>query len=143
MPRAKVKPEDRKRSVAACSLCKLSKIRCDSKSPCDQCVRRGRGAKCEYRGSHPYHRSAGRSSRSAPRSPASANGPPAVRQSSVTHSPSAIPVSQDPGAGDDADDDDDVPIPSTKRAPGRVLFSSAGEQSRLRWKNEDNTMLRY
>ena len=48
MPRPRVKPQDRKRSVRACRACKASKKRCDSNFPCGNCVRRGIADTCEY-----------------------------------------------------------------------------------------------
>lgn len=48
MPRPKVRPEDRQRTYKACLLCKSSKIRCDSESPCASCVKRGRASSCVY-----------------------------------------------------------------------------------------------
>lgn len=48
MPRPKVNPKDRKRSVRACLPCKASKIRCDANSPCNGCRRRGKVASCVY-----------------------------------------------------------------------------------------------
>ena len=48
MPRKRVKPEDRQRSVIACVPCKKAKIRCDAGSPCSTCSKRGRDASCVY-----------------------------------------------------------------------------------------------
>ncbi|KXJ94039.1 hypothetical protein Micbo1qcDRAFT_193315 [Microdochium bolleyi] len=48
MPRPKVRPEDRQRSLRACSACKSSKIRCNSELPCSACVKRGRASACVY-----------------------------------------------------------------------------------------------
>lgn len=48
MPRPRVKPQDRKRSVQACSQCKASKKRCDSKQPCRTCIVRGLADSCKY-----------------------------------------------------------------------------------------------
>lgn len=48
MPRPKVHPDNRQRSVIACVPCKTAKIRCDSKTPCSTCVKRSREDKCVY-----------------------------------------------------------------------------------------------
>lgn len=48
MPRAKVRPQDRQRSMQACVLCKTLKIRCDSQTPCLSCVNRSRASSCRY-----------------------------------------------------------------------------------------------
>lgn len=55
MPRPKIRPQDRRRSVVACSSCKAAKIRCDSRSPCRACVKRGRPATCSYAGALRAH----------------------------------------------------------------------------------------
>ena len=49
MPRPKVDPQHRQRSVIACQPCKSAKIRCDSKTPCSTCIRRSREDQCVYR----------------------------------------------------------------------------------------------
>ncbi|POR38885.1 hypothetical protein TPAR_00891 [Tolypocladium paradoxum] len=48
MPRPKVRPEDRQRAVMACTPCKNSKKRCDSRTPCSNCCRRDCEAACIY-----------------------------------------------------------------------------------------------
>lgn len=48
MPRPKVDPANRQRSVIACLPCKSAKIRCDSKTPCTTCTKRSREDKCIY-----------------------------------------------------------------------------------------------
>lgn len=48
MPRPKVDPKDRQRSVIACVPCKKAKIRCDAKTPCATCSKRGRESSCIY-----------------------------------------------------------------------------------------------
>lgn len=48
MPRPKILPENRVRAYRACNSCKASKIRCDSKVPCENCVKRGRESQCCY-----------------------------------------------------------------------------------------------
>lgn len=48
MPRPKVDPDKRQRSIIACVPCKTAKIRCDSKTPCSTCVKRSREDKCVY-----------------------------------------------------------------------------------------------
>lgn len=48
MPRPKILPENRIRAYRACNSCKASKIRCDSKVPCENCTRRGRESQCTY-----------------------------------------------------------------------------------------------
>lgn len=48
MPRPKVKPEDRQRCVLACLPCKRLKIRCDARTPCSTCIKRGREDGCVY-----------------------------------------------------------------------------------------------
>lgn len=50
MPRPKVKPENRKRSVAACNPCRASKLKCDATYPCSSCIRRRRRDACTYPG---------------------------------------------------------------------------------------------
>lgn len=50
MPRRKTPLDERKRSSAACVVCKASKIRCDAQTPCTACVRRGRESSCIYSG---------------------------------------------------------------------------------------------
>lgn len=49
MPRPKLLPEARVRSSKACSSCKSSKIKCDSRTPCSACEKRGRVSSCIYR----------------------------------------------------------------------------------------------
>lgn len=49
MPRPRVRPEDRRRSVRACEACRLSRKRCDSQLPCALCSDKGLGAQCHYR----------------------------------------------------------------------------------------------
>ncbi|KAL1955725.1 hypothetical protein VTO42DRAFT_8123 [Malbranchea cinnamomea] len=48
MPRPKVRPEDRRRSIKACIPCKISKKRCDAQLPCVSCIKRGRAPVCVY-----------------------------------------------------------------------------------------------
>ncbi|KAH8645467.1 hypothetical protein BX600DRAFT_478165 [Xylariales sp. PMI_506] len=48
MPRPRVKPEDRRRSVKACNACKHLKKRCDSRTPCSPCLRKGIAESCQY-----------------------------------------------------------------------------------------------
>lgn len=48
MPRPKVDPAHRQRSIIACGPCKSAKIRCDSKTPCSTCVKRSREDQCVY-----------------------------------------------------------------------------------------------
>lgn len=48
MPRPKVKPQDRVRSVRACDACKISKKRCDGALPCILCSRKGLARTCAY-----------------------------------------------------------------------------------------------
>lgn len=48
MPRAKVKPQDRQRSVKACDACKASKKRCDAHQPCRLCLKKGTPDTCNY-----------------------------------------------------------------------------------------------
>lgn len=48
MPRPRVKPEDRRRSVRACDTCKHLKKRCDSLIPCTPCTKKGISESCEY-----------------------------------------------------------------------------------------------
>ena len=51
MPRKKVLPEERKRADKACVPCRISKKRCDSRTPCSNCRRRNREAVCVYNAS--------------------------------------------------------------------------------------------
>lgn len=53
MPRPKVHPDARQRSVIACVPCKAAKIRCDSKTPCSTCVKRSRETQCLYEHASP------------------------------------------------------------------------------------------
>lgn len=48
MPRPKVKPQDRQRSVRACDACKASKKRCDANQPCRLCLKKGTQNTCTY-----------------------------------------------------------------------------------------------
>lgn len=48
MPRPKVRPEDRRRSVKACDTCKQLKKRCDSLTPCTPCTKKGIPESCGY-----------------------------------------------------------------------------------------------
>lgn len=48
MPRPKVKPQDRQRSVRACDTCKASKKRCDANQPCRLCLKKGTQDSCTY-----------------------------------------------------------------------------------------------
>lgn len=48
MPRPKVKPQDRQRSVRACDACKASKKRCDANQPCRLCLKKGTQDACTY-----------------------------------------------------------------------------------------------
>lgn len=48
MPRPKVKPQDRQRSVKACDACKASKKRCDARQPCRLCLKKGTPDTCNY-----------------------------------------------------------------------------------------------
>lgn len=48
MPRPKVKPQDRQRSVRACDACKASKKRCDANQPCRLCLKKGTQDTCTY-----------------------------------------------------------------------------------------------
>lgn len=48
MPRPKVKPQDRQRSVRACDACKASKKRCDANQPCRLCLKKGAQDTCTY-----------------------------------------------------------------------------------------------
>ncbi|KAH7362804.1 hypothetical protein B0T11DRAFT_281440 [Plectosphaerella cucumerina] len=48
MPRPKILPENRIRAYRACDYCKASKTRCDSKTPCGNCAKRGRDIECTY-----------------------------------------------------------------------------------------------
>lgn len=48
MPRPRVQPQDRLRSVRACDPCNASKKRCDSNLPCRQCSQRGHAITCVY-----------------------------------------------------------------------------------------------
>lgn len=48
MPRPKVKPQDRQRSVRACDACKASKKRCDAIQPCRLCLKKGTQDTCTY-----------------------------------------------------------------------------------------------
>lgn len=56
MPRPRVQPQDRLRSVRACDVCKASKKRCDSQLPCRACSERNEASNCTY--SHPVRRRA-------------------------------------------------------------------------------------
>ncbi|KAE8134306.1 hypothetical protein BDV38DRAFT_255591 [Aspergillus pseudotamarii] len=59
MPRPRVKPQDRKRSVRACLACKASKKRCDGTRPCRTCQMKGTADSCAFtsqqRGTQPTH----------------------------------------------------------------------------------------
>lgn len=48
MPRPKVKPQDRQRSIRACDTCKASKKRCDANQPCRLCLKKGTQDTCTY-----------------------------------------------------------------------------------------------
>ncbi|KAB8239694.1 uncharacterized protein BDW43DRAFT_258899 [Aspergillus alliaceus] len=48
MPRPRVKPQDRKRSVRACLACKTSKKRCDGTQPCRTCLKKGIADSCTF-----------------------------------------------------------------------------------------------
>ncbi|KAF3760702.1 hypothetical protein M406DRAFT_63880 [Cryphonectria parasitica EP155] len=48
MPRPKVRPQDRQRSVKACDACKASKKRCDANQPCRLCLKKGTQDTCTY-----------------------------------------------------------------------------------------------
>lgn len=48
MPRPKVKPQDRQRSIRACDTCKASKKRCDANQPCRLCLKKGTQDSCVY-----------------------------------------------------------------------------------------------
>lgn len=56
MPRPKIDPKDRKRSVRACVPCKASKVRCDSNAPCGRCSLKGRISACVYEPTNPQSR---------------------------------------------------------------------------------------
>lgn len=65
MPRPKVKPEDRQRCALACIPCKRLKIRCDARSPCSTCIKRGREDGCVYQDVSERKANHGRRRRSA------------------------------------------------------------------------------
>ena len=48
MPRAPVKPQDRKRVPRACDPCKASKKRCNGLQPCVACEKKGNHDVCSY-----------------------------------------------------------------------------------------------
>lgn len=48
MARSKVREEQRQRIAKACLDCQASKQKCDGKTPCLQCLKRGRSNSCAY-----------------------------------------------------------------------------------------------
>ncbi|KAF2757414.1 hypothetical protein EJ05DRAFT_453212 [Pseudovirgaria hyperparasitica] len=123
MPRPKVLPENRKRSVQACVPCRNSKVRCDAQQPCQGCRKRGKIEACIF--DAPYHHShPSRASTNSREDPGSA-----FTEASLT-SPVDVP---DAEAGtehstNDAGSSDETWQPGSHKTRSRMLFSSKGEQ---------------
>lgn len=134
MPRAKVKPQDRRRAVQACLSCKLSKIRCDAQSPCSACIRRGREDSCIYSGPHP--------SDSATSGPVEGqrNQPPQEPRSPISHSASCLSHTEVSHYNQDLDQSSPEVTQraqetwrrSSNSTRSRMLTSSKGEKRMLR-----------
>jgi hypothetical protein len=137
MPRPKVKPENRKRSICACIPCKTSKIRCDAADPCGPCSKRERAGSCVYPANN---RSTGPRKR---RRLSTASGPVETDDSL----PNASLLSQDndadgqrarrdeavEGGMSNSSDASESDEPVSCQTEGRMLFNSKGEKCTCRW----------
>lgn len=134
MPRPKVRPEDRQRSLKACLPCQASKIRCDSQTPCTSCTRRDRPGACVYNSESRRRHYRNREVRFAPVSRPSLAGRPASTP------PTSRPAREIRSPTENGDEIVDSPseAASTIAAPtqvqspecteSRLLLSSKGEK---------------
>ncbi|EED22426.1 C6 transcription factor, putative [Talaromyces stipitatus ATCC 10500] len=130
MPRPKVRPEDRQRSSKACLPCQVSKIRCDSQTPCTSCLRRDRTSACIYVESHRRRRPRTHRThelRFAPFNHRAAGSPgsPRLRTSNEF-------ATRNPEGNDDAEATQSVSEAPSVQSPecteSRLLLSSKGEK---------------
>lgn len=126
MPRPRVKPQDRKRSVRACLACKASKKRCDGARPCRTCQTKGAADSCAFT---PQQRG---TQSSQPRGP---NPPQPLTPSEVDHQAiiynTVTPIEKlRPRESDDVRSTRDT-TPSAGQRP-TMLYSSSGERGVLR-----------
>lgn len=124
MPRAKVKPENRQRSVKACQPCKTSKTRCDAESPCAACVKRGRTHACVYVSS---------STRDHTRSESTSTKSPSLAQESLSQQQPlpgfSGPTRQNGNQSSNREASQRTWAPgSSQRTRSRLLLSSKGEK---------------
>ncbi|RAQ46321.1 hypothetical protein AFGD_000634 [Aspergillus flavus] len=122
MPRPRVKPQDRKRSVRACLACKASKKRCDGARPCRTCQTKGAADSCAFT---PQQRG---TQSSQPRGP---NPPQPLTPSEVDHQAiiynTVTPIEKlRPRESDDVRSTRDT-TPSAGQRP-TMLYSSSGER---------------
>ncbi|KAK9792786.1 putative Zn(2)-C6 fungal-type domain-containing protein [Seiridium cardinale] len=130
MPRPKVRPEDRRRSVRACDTCKHLKKRCDSLQPCTPCTKKGISESCGY-----SEKSRRRLDRpfSPPQSSTRKHEARSDSSFSLAPSSSAAQLSHEIAAFEDARDNtrddtrENTPAPYVGQKPV-MLFSSTGEK---------------
>ncbi|KAF3009225.1 hypothetical protein E8E14_008584 [Neopestalotiopsis sp. 37M] len=131
MPRPKVRPEDRRRSVRACDTCKHLKKRCDSLLPCTPCTKKGISESCEYsektrrRLERPYSPPQQRSvhKRESRAGSASSHAP----SSSAPQANNEPTVFEDTRDNTRANTRENTPAPYVGQKPV-MLFSSTGEK---------------
>ena len=113
MPRPKVKPMDRQRSVRACVSCKRSKIRCDAEHPCAMCKRRGRAEECIYEPAQ--SRRASRVSQDASLKSPATEVDSVIQQSSTT-STKRLRIAEEPAepSNDGASQDEQIESPRSR-----------------------------
>lgn len=150
MPRPKVKPQDRQRSVRACDACKASKKRCDANQPCRLCLKKGTQDACTYTPTSRDRRS--RHSQSAPSQASSIAVAPAKSQADSRPIPSGpfqrqeAPFGTEPSAlhdthielvDEDAESETDY-LPDSRASLDRtaeqrpvMLYSSSGDKGIL------------
>jgi hypothetical protein len=137
MPRPKVKPENRKRSICACIPCKTSKIRCDAADPCGPCSKRERAGSCVYPANN---RSTGARKR---RRLSTASGPvetddslpnaPLLGQDSDADGQRARRDEAVEGGMSNSSEASESDEPVSCQTEGRMLFNSKGEKCTCRW----------
>jgi hypothetical protein len=133
MPRPKVRPEDRRRSVRACDTCKHLKKRCDSLLPCTPCTKKGISESCEYsektrrRLERPYSPPQQRSvhKRESRAGSASSHAP----SSSAPQANNEPTVFEDTRDNTRANTRENTPAPYVGQKPV-MLFSSTGEKGK-------------
>lgn len=150
MPRPKVKPQDRQRSVRACDACKASKKRCDANQPCRLCLKKGTQDTCTYTPTARDRRSrhsqsapsqassiavavaAGESSQAGPRpilsGPFQRPEAPFGTQSPALHDPHVELVDEDAESETDYVPDSRDSVDRTTEQRPVMLYSSSGDK---------------